>query len=293
MSCVDRFDLEYLRQFNFENVFFWPHAVEKELIPDPNQEKIYDVVFMGSCYDYESLRSSWELQNSEGVNNVLDNACSLVLSDNKTSIVEALVASFNQSGLSTQGVDFITLFYYIDNYTRGKDRVELIRSIKDAKVHVFGELAPDNPVGILSWKQYLGKMPNVTLHPPVTFPESLEILKKSKICLNSNPFFKNGSHERIFTGLACGALPITMDNLFVREFFKDEEELLLYKPNRFNEINDKVNHYLAHEDERKKIVEKGRAKVAKEHTWDNRVETFLQEVPPILSRIQATTKSEN
>lgn len=278
ISCVDRFDCEQLRQHQFQKTFFWPHAIERELAPDPKAKKIYDVVFLGSCHDYESLQDSYRQRCSEPVGKALDRAAEIVLGDNKTPLTDALVLAWNEMKLDVSEQDFCALFYYFDNYTRGKDRVDLIRSVTDAEVHVFGELVVDDPMSVLGWKEYLGAQPNVVLHPSVPYEEAMEILKKSKICLNSTPFFKNGSHERIFASLACGAVPITTDNLFVREFFKDGEDLILYQHRNLSEVNGKVNELLANENKRQAIAAKGRAKVMAEHTWDTRVDQLVEEL---------------
>ena len=164
----------------------------------------------------------------------------------------------------------------VDFYMRGEDRVELIRSIKDARVHIFGGTVYRKEQPALGWHHYLGNQENVTIHPAINYSESLEVLKKSRIALNSSPTYKNGSHERVFAALACGALPITSESRYFREVFVDGEDLIFYQFNDRQAVNGKINYLLAHEGERKEAAEKGRQKVLKGHTWDNRVDTILQ-----------------
>ncbi len=284
LSCVDRSDLLGVQSYPFQNAFFWPHAVEKELDPG-NEERTHEVVFLGSCYDYESLRASWRQRNPEAINRVLDDAIEIVFSDNSTSLAESLVKAWNASKLDPAGIDFTALFYYLDNYTRGKDRVELIRNIKDAHVHVFGDLSTDNAVGVLGWPQYLASQHNVTVHASVPFEEGLQILRKSKLCLNSMPFFKNGSHERVFDGLAAGAVPVTTDNTFFREYFDEDQDLIYYQMNNRGAVNDKINDLLGDESKRLDIAQRGRALVMENHTWDVRVNEMLEVMPAIFNRI--------
>jgi spore maturation protein CgeB len=287
LSCVDRADCGEIQAYQFDNVFFWPHAVERELIIEDDRKRPYEAVFLGSCYDYESLRASWKQRNPEALNKVLDDAIDLVFSEQRLSLAEALVQAWNVAKLDPTGVDFTALFYYLDNYTRGKDRVELIRSIKDTRVHVFGELSQDNAVGILGWSHYLASLPNVTVHPSVPFGEALNILKQSKICLNSMPFFKDGSHERVFASLACGAVPITSDSQFLREAFEDGKELFFYHMNQREAVDGIIKELLTNEPKRKEIALLGGQKVRKEHTWDNRVDQLLKEFPKISERIKS------
>lgn len=287
LSCVDQSDVTSMRSYNFQNVFFWPHAVEKD-IEEGHGERPYDVVFLGSCYDPDSLKSYWEERNSPEVINVLNTAAEKVLSDRLISLTDALVTSWNEARLPTENVDFMSHFSYLDNYTRGKDRVDLIRAIKDAKVHVFGDLMTGHPAFQRGWSYYLGKQKNVTVHPAVPFGESLRILQQSKICLNSIPCFRHGSHERIFTGLGSGALPITSDSTFWRERFKIGEDFLIYQSGNWGWVNDQVNDLLSDAKKRKAMVSSGRAKVMRDHTWDKRVEQLLKEVTPILEKMKAS-----
>lgn len=286
VTCVDRNDLAAIRSNGFPNAFFWPHAVERELAAPRNAERPFDVVFLGSCYDYESLRVSWQQRNSAAFNQVLDDAIDIVFSHEHISLAQALVQAWNASGNSPEGVDFMALYYYLDNYTRGKDRVELIRSIKDIPVHVFGELSPDNAVGILGWAPYLAAQKNVTIHPSVPFNEALQIMKQSKIVLNSMPFFRDGTHERIFTALACGCLSVTSESIYLREHFRDGEGIVFYSAKHRSDVNAFINDILKHEHKREEAAAHGREKVLLHHTWDVRVAELLEKLPSILERMR-------
>jgi len=287
ISCVDRSDCSAIRTSGFENVLFFPHAVERDLAPEKGVERDLDVVFLGSCYDYESLRMAWRARNPEALNKVLDDAIDIVFSTDRLSLAEALVEAWNISKCDPRGVDFPVLYSYLDNYTRGKDRVELIRSITNAKIHVFGELSPDNPVGILGWSQYLKAQSNVTVHPPMPYSEIFPILKRAKIVLNSMPFFRDGTHERIFNALACGGLPVTSESMYLREQFKDGQEMVFYQGSNRGAVNAKVDDFLSNEKKRQEAVMHGRDKVMKHHTWDARVEQLNKELPPVIKKIRA------
>jgi glycosyltransferase involved in cell wall biosynthesis len=285
ISCVDQEDVASITAQNFKNCFFFPHSVEKELVGSGHTDKIYDVVFIGSCYDYESMRTFWQDEHSDAVDQLILNASQMVLDDPSTSIALALCKAWETSGLPQNEMDFYALFYYIDRYTRGKDRVELIRSIKDAKVHVFGEESQDDAATIMGWSHYLSDCKNVELHPPVSYEESLEILKQSKISLNSMPFFKRGSHERVFNALACGALPLTTNTVFWQNNFAEGKELACYRHGQWDEVNHTVNRYLADENLRFNVVAQGAAKVKDLYTWDQRAEQVIQTFPSLLTRV--------
>jgi spore maturation protein CgeB len=44
------------------------------------------------------------------------------------------------------------------------------------------------------------------------------------------------------------------------------------------ELRDKCRHYLAHDDERRRIAAAGRARALREHTWEHRFKAAFQEM---------------
>ncbi len=89
------------------------------------------------------------------------------------------------------------------------------------------------------------------------------------------PFFKRGSHERVFNALACGAMPLTTETLYWTEAFSSGMDLVCYQSGKWNEVNAIVNYYLGKEDFRSNVVNQGSLKVKENHTWDQRVELLL------------------
>jgi len=284
LSTVDYQDFNFIHSMNFENVFFWPHAVEKELHEE--KEKIFEVVFIGTCYDPEILLQTWRQRYPKEISEIIEDAVERVLSDHKTSFLQALLLALAFHGKSPKDVNFEQLAHYVDQYSRGLDRLQLIRSIQDVPVTVFGGKCWREEQPIQDWSHYLASQSNVTLYPAVNYADSLEILKRSKICLNSVPFFKSGTHERIFAGLACGAFVVTNDTLYMRESFSAEEGVLLYQFSKLGDLNEQMRYYVSHPQERVSAVQKGREKVMQYHTWDSRVKQMLEEIPIILQRIE-------
>jgi glycosyltransferase involved in cell wall biosynthesis len=291
ISCVDHFDCRFLNMHGFTRTFFFPHAVERELQAEEDQERPYEIVLFGSCYDPDSLKAIWRAHLKDYESQLVELAIDIGLSNRATTFWEATALAIAQLGIDPTRLSLRTINSYVDNYMRGIDRLELVRAVRHAELHVFGGTCWREETPILGWSRYLGNMPNVTVHPAVPFPESLEILKRSKICLNSMPFFKNGTHERIFTGLAAGCLPMTTDNVWTHENFTDGKDILVYRPKFWNEIDERISFYLGNETERKVVAACGREKVMREHTWDNRVDLLLETMPPLIAEIEAKRKS--
>lgn len=282
MTCVDRCSVDFFHGLGSKKVFFLPHGVEKSLFSEHDSKKEYDVVFLASCIDFETIREAWKKKFSSALCQVMDEASEIALSDQNIPYYQAFVQALDQrvnekGGIDPGKVDFISVLHNIEMYIRGKDRVELIRSINEAQVDVFG--SSDEKAG---WKKYVGNKRNVKIHDPIPFEQAIEIMKRTKILLNSCTWIKYGAHERILSGLASGALVITDENPYLREHFTDGESIVFYQHHRLDKANHRINEYLANSKKREQLVRKGREIVLKSHTWDHRAAQLLKALPQFL-----------
>ena len=165
-------------------------------------------------------------------------------------------------------------------YIRGKDKVALVRAIKEARVDIFG--SSQNERG---WKYYVGDKKNIVIHDPVSYEEALRIMRRSKIVLNSCPWIVYGGHERAFSGLASGALVITNENDFMSKYFTNNESIVFYRYGNLDLLDQCINEYLVNDARRELVVKYGRDQVMKYHTWDQRAQQLLQDLPSILESL--------
>jgi spore maturation protein CgeB len=287
IANVDRQACDFFRGINSRHVLFMPHGVEKNLgIEAQEQERPYEVLMLSSCIDYEQIRQQWQKKYPAAVGQVLDQAAEIALSDDKSSYVQAFVGAFDafagQGGsLDPQQVNFVELLDILEMYIRGRARVEMVRAIRDAQISIFGSASATS-----SWQKQLGKQSNVVVHDAVPYDQALELMQRSKIVLSSCAWIKYGLHERILAGLACGALVVAEDNLYLREQFSDGVNIALYPYGKGESLNTRINEYLVDETKRRKIVTAGREQVMLHHTWDHRAAALLKELSPILQQIR-------
>ncbi|WP_068467683.1 glycosyltransferase family protein [Candidatus Protochlamydia phocaeensis] len=287
ITCVDRNFCQVFRDFQCPHVIFLPHAASRTLSPDLTAALKYDVLMLNSFIDYEAIRQGWANKYSVALSDVLEEAAEMTLSDYQLPYMQAFIQTLDRhlragKPIDPRLIDYETLLDELEAYIGGRSRTELLMSIQDATVHVFGSQPEAG-----GWKKYLGNKSNIHLHPPVPFSEAINLMKQAKILLNSTPEIKQGAHERILSGLASGAAVLTLDTPYMREQFKDEEDILLYGPRDWEAVNHKINLYLNDENKRNNLVGKGREKVLQHHTWDQRAQTLIKELPPILEKIKA------
>jgi spore maturation protein CgeB len=85
-------------------------------------------------------------------------------------------------------------------------------------------------------------------------------------------------NERTFKIPACGGFEICDFVPPLRRYFT-EEEMVMADDKRGDWVKDwfrKVDYYLAHDDERKKIQEKSTVRALRDHTYLQRVDYLLQ-----------------
>ncbi|MEM1283603.1 MAG: glycosyltransferase [Chlamydiota bacterium] len=295
--CSDQFSCEFFRGLKSKNVLFMPHGVDKNIHIDEGVDRCYDVAVLCSLIDYEGNRRQWEEKYDSAVCQAMDEAVEVTLSDSSTSYIEALVQAVDRQmelsySLNPTKIDFIGVMDDLEMYIKGKSRIDAINAIKDARVDIFGSASET-----ANWEQYLDKKnKNHVVHEPVPYMQALEILGQSKILLNASPWIKNGAHERIFYGLGSEALVFTNENIYLKEHFLSDQNIVLYQTSRLEDLNRSVNEYLSDNVKREKVAKAGKELVLTEHTWDSRVEILLQELEPVILRMkqeQAAKKEDS
>lgn len=275
ISCVDAFFCKYLQDSGFERAFFLPHAASEELEVLPEKEKCYDLLFMGTCFDPEAIAKPWPEIFSPQIAQILLDAATKVLSDNKTCHVFALFEALQKASFKPQDIPLVDLFQQFERYLKGRSRLELIKSLDGLDLHVFG----DAYAGV-SWEKVLSGRDNIHIHKAVDFDKALEVMAQSKIVLNSSPFFKYGAHERIFYGLSCGSCVFSDENIFLKKCFS--EELFLYRPWELKNVREQLQRCLEQPQKRQEAALRGREKVLQEHSWEKRARVVLDQMAGLL-----------
>lgn len=286
-SFVDRKAAEFFSSLGAKHVLFIPHAVEESLIADYKVKKEYDVTMLSSFIDYEAIGKNWKNKYPPEAQKILWDAVDYAMEHPNIPYytVLATILEKYEGGADIQtkrSLVFADLTYELEFYCRGWDRIKTVQSIKDVPVHVFGSFS-----GGKNMKRYFKNQKNIVFHDPVSFEEAIEVMKRSKILLNSSSWIKDGAHERLFYGLACGALPITNTNPFLKESFKDEDSILLNSPHDWKSLNEKVSTYARDDHARNAIVKKGQEVVKSSHTWKCRARELMEKLPPILRSLES------
>lgn len=103
------------------------------------------------------------------------------------------------------------------------------------------------------------------------------IFYNSKINLNiTSKTIETGIPQRIFDVLGCGGFCLTNYQKEIAEYFADGEELVMYTG--MEDLLNKIDYYLTHEEERKKIALRGQEKVLREFSLTKRMSEMFETI---------------
>lgn len=280
VSVRDIHSLQTVRKMGLKKTLLLPHAADNDFSTPISGERPYDIVFFGTAIPRnigESMLIDFPLPIQEAVLRAVDLNLSNPFASHYDSLIESLRMDPKINREMLESVDLSRLMQLVEMRVRAQDKIELLKAFKEHKVHIFG-------AGIFdaSWSELVKG--NFEFHPEVSFEEVLKIMSQSKIVLNSSPTIRFGGHERIFYAYQMGALPFTTFSPYISEEFKPGENILVYYPPHYNDLDKMAEAVLKDETKRKRMVESGRAIVREKHTWDVRAKELLQQLKSYTSR---------
>lgn len=295
---VDESHADYIRLHypNIQTVQMIPHGGICRAEIQRYEKRKKDIVFFGSYVRPEKILEQIDGLGEQGLTDIIYNVIERMLTDFQITIDMAFDAILQENNLNISREDYHSFMSYIqlaDSYVRQYFRYLIIKTIAEAgiKIELYGD----------GWSELeCNAKENLIIHEPVSFREAGEIMNDSKIVLNVMPWFKKGSHERVFMAMLSGAICMTDESTYINQEFTDNIDIVTYSLKRLYELPVKIRCLLKEAGPAGDIAEAGRRKAVKYHTWDNRVEkmlgyieqdfveTYMSEITGILDSLENT-----
>ena len=161
-----------------------------------------------------------------------------------------------------------TLYYY---------RARLLELFVDYDLKIWGAGIPpwlDSPLRHHHQKRYVAEL------------EKAKAFNAAKIVLNTmHPAEIESVNARLFETAGCGAFQIMEHRDCLSEYFEPETEVVTFHTRK--EFKEKVDYYLAREEERQQIADRAYARAQREHTYEHRLRQLLK----IVSELQPETNT--
>ncbi len=275
--CCDIEHVGFCKRFyssTIPNVYFLPHAgsVAKEKIPSFH-EKQYDILFSGTYYSpagyLETIRSKYDKKIQDTLFEVIDfmkihpsfsfpSAVDRLLSLKSYNATDAMRLSIMECGEEAD--------WYIRMYYREKVIDSILSSGRD--LWIIGR----------GWKNYPGSTKD-NIHiisDRVSFSDSLKVMADSRINLTVLPWFKDGTHERIFNSFLRNSLPLTDPSIYLKEHFEDRKSIRYYDLENLNSIPEIIDSILEDPNTAEAIISSGKEIVLSRFIWKNIVNQLLE-----------------
>lgn len=262
--CVDEAHQQFALNFT-KDAFFLPHAIDSTREYQDRKKK-YEIVMPMSFVDPLPIQKSWKKRFSKYLYESLHQAVGLTLADATTSFYQAFMNALTANlPLKKEEEQYTAeeLLSELEMVIRGLAQIKVLEALKHFSVDLFGDNLDACPITSSHHRR----------HKEKNFVDMLTIFEQSKVVINSSPKMKQGGHERIFEAFACYALPATDLNSFLPRHF---DTILYYQFTDFAPFQERLHHYLTHEEERKAAVEAGRREVFKNFTWHERAKAILK-----------------
>lgn len=272
----DKYEVARLRKSGVENVFHMPLAVNMKRVNSllDNRPLIEndaaDITFMGNMYahdpNYEYLYNHLDDKLKGHIDALLDVQ---ILFQGADMLDELL-----DDGVVNSIKDYIT-FQYTDEFNisdkdiiknilyrkiSGNDRSRIIKRIADSYKITLYTNTEKSAVVNNSNVDYKGTLDYYN-NMPVVF-------RDSKINLNITVrSIRTGIPLRVMDIMAAGGFLLSNYQEELAEYFIDGEDMVLYYDDE--DMMNKIQYYLANDDERRRIAENGRKKVAEKYDYAN------------------------
>lgn len=158
--------------------------------------------------------------------------------------------------------------FWLSNYIHAKRRHAALVALNAAgvPVHVYGH----------GFDKEMHAFPNFVFGGVGSFQETLGLIRRTKIILNTNTHFVEGAHERVFAAMAGGAAVASDLSTYYQQIFTDGEDILLYSWQDLDAFAQRVRGILADPTALATIAQAGQAKVMAEHLWAHRVSRLIE-----------------
>ena len=258
---------------NLTEARFFPHGgvlPKYEVLPEWHERTI-DILYIGNCnieVSYPEIPFF-----SDGGRAWYERSIRLLLQEPFRTTEDVILSVMQEMELSVteEELHLLMMDYagYVETTVRRRHKLHIMRRLAECGLHVeiYGSHWEDET------RDATG---TVRVHRSISPEECIRLLGKTKIALNIQPWFKDGSHPRVFDAMLSGAICVTDKSRYLEDRFRDGEELVFYDLSDLDALPGKLQHLLQQESEAKQIAQRGRKAAQAQDTWKNRLEDLLR-----------------
>ena len=279
----DRMQIRRLEAIGVKNLFYCPLASNitktSAICITDEDEKLYgcEVAFVGQLYNKPYHRSMFiEMSNTN--RNFYQNALKRYTFswDGKsifpvfnTNLFQYFEKLMSKSDLEYYEIDrqYLSELLFFMPYLSSQERAGVLKQLSE---NYFVELYTND------YDDSLG-LNRVNIHPPVKETEMYKIFYSSRINLNiTMRGIESGVPQRVFDIMSVGGFVLSNYQPEIEEMFQVGKELEVF--HSLEELQDKTDYYLRHENERIRIAVAGYQRVKQDYSYPKLLHYILGKV---------------
>lgn len=277
--CIDRNHMNYVNRFypHIPSNGFLPHGGTAACSnPRPVSVRKIDVLYAGSLYtDYITSQrpdfTAWDFPAEQ----ICEQTIQELLSRPERTIESTLEKQLRLAGVILPDEklrEFISSCVYIERTVSSHYREQIVGSVAKAGISLtlYGN----------GWDRcdWIG-LPNVHYGGRIAPDEILHKMEDSKLVLNTMPWFKDGSHERVFNAMLSGAVAVSESSPYLEEALPADTWMsYALSPDSLHILPRRILELLSDEDRLQAIASAGYHLAVSAHTWKARARELHQDL---------------
>ncbi|MBI1196843.1 MAG: glycosyltransferase [Phenylobacterium sp.] len=215
----------------------------------------------------------WAAWEESPAKEVVGEIAGRMAADGALPILDALKASLASRGgqLTPELFDqFVPLLQPAQAFAEAYHRDALLHALGRAGVpmHVYGN----------GWEALTALYPSFVYGGVGSFEETMRLLRRTRLVLNTNNGFVAGGHERVFTAMCAGAAVFSDASKYYAEAFKEGREIVTFPWSRMAGAPEQLLALMDDTPRLAGIARGGHKRAMAEHRWSDRASKIVKAV---------------
>jgi len=270
LGYVDRSHRAFLDALQLpQRRLFFPHGGPP---PEPNRmpikERKIDAFFVGRLDHSPRLKDLKEglKKSPDPIPRIIQETAERALTG--TPLFEALILASRDAQVELKDIGLPGIqncLSIASNWAEARRRHDILTNLDGVKITLAGSIRHD----------FFDKTPpNIEFLGPIPFVEAQSRIRQAKLLLNIVGVFPDGSHERIWYGMANGCAVLTDRGKLINEDFTDGENIFCW-PEDHKKMSAFLGDLLETPSKLENAVNSAISIYRVKHTWTQRAETIL------------------
>ncbi len=270
--CLDEKHRQYIKRYypHIRSVHVFCMTGEEYIPATSLKDRSIDVLFTGTYMNPKDIQAAIDkapLPIQEDINGLIKK----MLTNTEMTQEEVLLRQMKGSDIinSHNFSLFMKNYFLADTYIRAFFREKVIKTLAGAGIPLtlYGS----------GWDTlFTDNKKNLQIEAGVPFKDTFYLMSRAKIVLNIMPWFKAGTHDRIFSAMLNHCISLTDTSSEIDNLFEDGKNIVLFDLNHLEKLPELVGDLLGNADKMQAISEAGYREAVQNHTWDKRVKEIAE-----------------